>query len=242
MRSRRFCPPASSSSALRRIIPRPPAIAPRAIAWRTCRLRLAARAPDLWDAELPPGVVERNVSMQALQDAITVRELLFRALPGLQSAEIKVYRETAGDEPRLIIAGIVTREERPPKAVRSLAMILCPAYHSPRSEKRGAALGILSHTCHGKKSTSMSQAMHVGAAASFHIGKSCLSVKIENSFSSTVPQFNDGFQRFRTFRRVTRSSSGIAKERNEISGNTFFSFEHRACARSALIRRPLWLR
>ena len=81
-----------------------------------------ARAPDLWDAELPPGVVERNVSMQALQDAITVRELLFRTLPGLQSAEIKVYRKTAGDEPQLIIAGIVTRKERPPKAVRSLAM------------------------------------------------------------------------------------------------------------------------
>lgn len=81
-----------------------------------------ARGPDAWDADLPPNVAERNVSMQALQDAITVRELLFRTLPDLQSAEIKVYRKSEGDEPRLIITGVVTRKERPPKAVRSVAM------------------------------------------------------------------------------------------------------------------------
>jgi hypothetical protein len=81
-----------------------------------------ARASDVWDAELPPGIVERNVSTQALLDAITVRELLFRTLPGLQSAEIKVYRKTDCDEQQLVIAGIVARKERAPKTVRSLAM------------------------------------------------------------------------------------------------------------------------
>lgn len=81
-----------------------------------------ARDPDSWDADLPAIVAERNVSMQALQDAITVRELLFHTLPGLQSAEMKVYRKAEGDEPQLIITGIVARKVRPPKTVRSLTM------------------------------------------------------------------------------------------------------------------------
>jgi hypothetical protein len=81
-----------------------------------------ARCADPWDADLPPSVGERNVSMQALQDAITVRDLLFRTLPDLESAGIRVYRKTASDTTELIITGVVTRKERAPKAVRSLAM------------------------------------------------------------------------------------------------------------------------
>ena len=81
-----------------------------------------ARPPDRWDSELPSGAGERHASMQALQDAITVRDLLFRALLDLRSAEIRVYRKGTTGLPELIITGVVTREESAPKAVRSLAM------------------------------------------------------------------------------------------------------------------------
>jgi hypothetical protein len=81
-----------------------------------------ARPPDRWDSELPSGAGERHASMQALQDAITVRDLLFRALADLRSAEIRVYRKGTNDILELIITGVVTREGSAPKAVRSLAM------------------------------------------------------------------------------------------------------------------------
>jgi hypothetical protein len=81
-----------------------------------------ARPADRWDEELPSGTGERHASMQALQDALTVRDLLFRTLPDLGSAEIRVYRQAANDIPELVITGVVTRQQGALKAVRSMAM------------------------------------------------------------------------------------------------------------------------
>ena len=81
-----------------------------------------ARPPDLWDMGLPPTVGERHASKQALQDALSIRDLLFYALPDLHSVEIRVYREAANETPALIIAGRLTPEASAPRAVRSVAM------------------------------------------------------------------------------------------------------------------------
>jgi hypothetical protein len=85
-----------------------------------------ARPPDPWDANLPPCVGYRNASQQALQDAIAVREILFLSLPDVGSALVRVYRrrpcESLGPARELIITGALSKVERPPAAVRSLAM------------------------------------------------------------------------------------------------------------------------
>lgn len=80
-----------------------------------------ARPADPWDADLPAHVSERNVSVQALRDAISVRGLLFRILPDLSRAVLRVYR-LSGESLELIITGVVRREEQAPATVRSLAM------------------------------------------------------------------------------------------------------------------------
>src|SRR5271165_725123 len=81
-----------------------------------------ARPSDPWDADLPAPVGRRNASTQALHDAIRVRDILFRALPDLQKAELRCYRYAPEDVLELIVAGTVTREVRAPSSVRSLAM------------------------------------------------------------------------------------------------------------------------
>ena len=81
-----------------------------------------SRPADQWDSELPPRVAERHVSEQALQDAIAIRKLLFRALPDLRTAFVRAYRRSPEGAPELIITGTVTREQHPPLTVRSLTM------------------------------------------------------------------------------------------------------------------------
>jgi hypothetical protein len=71
-----------------------------------------ARPPDVWDAGLRQPVRERNESLQALADAIAVRDLLFDALPHLDMAVLRAFRPSAAREPpELIIAGSVHRDD-----------------------------------------------------------------------------------------------------------------------------------
>jgi hypothetical protein len=81
-----------------------------------------ARPADPWDADLPPGVGNRNASQQALEDSLAVREMLFDAMPGVSSAVFRVYRAVQGAEAELIIVGTVERDEQVAGNIRSLAM------------------------------------------------------------------------------------------------------------------------
>jgi hypothetical protein len=71
-----------------------------------------ARPPDIWDADLRQPVRDRNESLQALADAIAVRDLAFDALPNLQMAVLRAFRPSAAREPpELIIAGSIHRDD-----------------------------------------------------------------------------------------------------------------------------------
>lgn len=80
------------------------------------------RPPDPWDRDLRIAVAQRNQTLQALGDALLVRELLFDILPDTHSAKFRVYRPSAATSAELIISGTVTREDRPPLRVASEAM------------------------------------------------------------------------------------------------------------------------
>ncbi len=81
-----------------------------------------ARPADPWDTGLPCRVSQENESVQALQDAIAIRELLFSELPEVESAHLRAFRESADGRLELIITGAVTRDERLPENVSSAAM------------------------------------------------------------------------------------------------------------------------
>jgi hypothetical protein len=69
------------------------------------------READTWDANLPEGERERKIAEQALRDAIVVSDLIFSALPGIDTAILRAYRPSRGREPpEIVIAGSVARE------------------------------------------------------------------------------------------------------------------------------------
>jgi hypothetical protein len=70
-----------------------------------------ARPPDEWDEGLPQCVGDNNQSLQALEDAIQMRELLFCVLNDISSATFRVYRQLAANPHELIIVGTVVRSE-----------------------------------------------------------------------------------------------------------------------------------
>jgi hypothetical protein len=89
---------------------------------QTAECHWIARVADPWDVDLPPHVRERHASLQALEDAIVVRRILFEVLPAIESATLRVYRVSAREPCELIISGEVSREREPGPNVASVAM------------------------------------------------------------------------------------------------------------------------
>jgi len=82
-----------------------------------------ARPADVWDGDLQPCEAARNASQQALRDAIRIRELVFSALPDVETAILRSLRLIGGREPpELIITGVTTREAPPLFRVASMVM------------------------------------------------------------------------------------------------------------------------
>jgi hypothetical protein len=81
-----------------------------------------ARTSDPWDADLSRKVQQRHASLQALRDAIDVRDMLFDTLPHVSTACLRVYRESREDAKELIITGYSHRGDKTSRDVHSIAM------------------------------------------------------------------------------------------------------------------------
>jgi|SRR5579864_6060855 len=89
---------------------------------RTAECDWVSRSADEWDRDISRRISDANVSAQALQDAIAVRDLLFYALPAVDTASLRVFRESPAGDRELIITGTISREEQIPRYVASVAM------------------------------------------------------------------------------------------------------------------------
>jgi len=81
-----------------------------------------ARPADVWASNLPGHIRDRDVSMQAVRDAVALREVFLAALPWIDTAEFRTFRQEAREAPRLIITGTVTRDDAAVPRVASPVM------------------------------------------------------------------------------------------------------------------------
>ena len=81
-----------------------------------------ARPADAWDEALPRQIGERNASMQALQDAVAIRKMIFGLLPEIRTVELRAFRQPAREPPLLVISGAVIRQEAEVAKVTSPVM------------------------------------------------------------------------------------------------------------------------
>ncbi len=80
------------------------------------------RPPDVWDSSLRRPERDRNETLQILLDSITVRNLVFDALPKIDCAALRAFRQPAREPPEMILLGTVSREMPEVHRVSSLAM------------------------------------------------------------------------------------------------------------------------
>jgi len=80
------------------------------------------RPADRWDVDLPPQVVEENQTLQALRDALKLRNLVFESFPRVDNAELRMFRIGADSLPELVMSGSVVRTNEIFERVASIAM------------------------------------------------------------------------------------------------------------------------
>jgi hypothetical protein len=80
------------------------------------------RPGDPWDKDLPAQQAIENQNLQALRDALSLREVIFKAFPAVMSAELRMFRPDALHRLELVMTGSVTRSSETFERVASLAM------------------------------------------------------------------------------------------------------------------------
>lgn len=80
------------------------------------------RPADRWDKDLPVHVARENQTLQALRDALSLREEVFRLFPAVMSAELRMFRADADRRLELVMTGSVSRSNGAFERVASVAM------------------------------------------------------------------------------------------------------------------------
>ena len=80
------------------------------------------RPADSWAADLPQRLAHEHETLQALRDALDLRRMIFHFFPSVMNAELRMYRDTGGDELELMMTGSVSRTNEVLERVASIVM------------------------------------------------------------------------------------------------------------------------
>ncbi len=80
------------------------------------------RAPDPWDRFLPDHLAQKQLSLQSLRDALSLRDMVFAAFPRVAWADLRMFRKGAGLALELMMSGTVHRSNEIMQRVPSVAM------------------------------------------------------------------------------------------------------------------------
>jgi len=80
------------------------------------------RPVDPWDKCLPPHLAAENQTLQALRDALKLREIIFRSFPAVGLAHLRMFRAGKGHQLELVMTGSVNRWDEEFHRVPSVMM------------------------------------------------------------------------------------------------------------------------
>lgn len=80
------------------------------------------RPPDPWDRDLPAHLATENQTLQALRDALSLREAIFESFPAVINAELRMFRADGEHRLELVMTGKVNRFNDVLVRVASVAM------------------------------------------------------------------------------------------------------------------------
>jgi hypothetical protein len=80
------------------------------------------RPLDPWDEDVPARVAEEHQTLQALRDALGLRDMIFKYFPGVDLAELRMFRPGSDVCPELVMTGSVRRADEALARVASVAM------------------------------------------------------------------------------------------------------------------------
>jgi hypothetical protein len=80
------------------------------------------RPADPWDREIPPTLAEEHLTLQALRDAMSLRDIVFASFPAVTSADLRMFRPDADHQLALVMTGTVNRSNEVLRRVASVAM------------------------------------------------------------------------------------------------------------------------
>jgi hypothetical protein len=80
------------------------------------------RPVDPWDKFLPTRLATENQTLQALRDALKLRELIFRSFPAAGFAHLRMFRANEIHQLELVMTGSVTRWDQELHRVPSVMM------------------------------------------------------------------------------------------------------------------------
>lgn len=80
------------------------------------------RPADQWDSDLPAHLVEEHLTLQALRDALSLRDIVFESFPAVDHAELRMFRRGVDQCPDLMMTGSVNRSNEVLERVGSVAM------------------------------------------------------------------------------------------------------------------------